>query len=212
MNAPTAVIACIGIVANILVIATFGRMRKLDRKLSSCGVHLLVLAVTDLVLSLYYAVGFMLRLLMENNHISKSWITILTFMSIGVFSGTMNRILTLYITFTRALIVFSLRQANLSRNKSERDHIRETLSCGLVTGAVFGVAVGIAVFTGGISTYAVVSSGNLTVSQLFQNKQYGAFGPFFFGLFVNVAMAALATYILWKAQWTKFCQFWDLIR
>jgi hypothetical protein len=58
----------------------------------------------------------------------------------GFFNGTVNRFLLLYITFTRARILWSLRHALQSEKKTEKDHIRETILFGLIPGALLGVA------------------------------------------------------------------------
>jgi hypothetical protein len=62
-------------------------MRKSDRKLNSGGVQLLILAVSDIGMSLYWALGSILRVLMENNPMFKNLITMLTLFAYGMFNG-----------------------------------------------------------------------------------------------------------------------------
>jgi hypothetical protein len=139
-NTPTTVLACISVVLNVLIVVTFLKERKTNRKLSCGSVQLLILAVSDIAVSLLWAPGFVNRLLIEND-VSSQNITVFDILTAyGWFTGSTNRFLMVYIAFTRARLVWSLRQAQMSLRKTERDHIRETVLYGVVPGALFGVA------------------------------------------------------------------------
>jgi hypothetical protein len=51
----------------------------------------------------------------------------LIFWAYALITNYINRVLTLYIAFSRACVVFSIRQAQLSLLKTERDHVRDTV-------------------------------------------------------------------------------------
>jgi hypothetical protein len=141
-NTPTAVLACISYVANFMIIATLLSERKTSKKLSSVSIQLLILAVTDVAFSMWCVSGFVYRVLIEQLFLPKN-VTITVyhiFWACGWISASTNRVLTLYITFTRARIVWSLSQANQSLRKTDRDHIRETLLYGVFSGALLGIA------------------------------------------------------------------------
>jgi hypothetical protein len=140
---------------NAVVIATFIRIRRTDRKLSSGGIHLLILAVSDITFNLYHALGFVLRILTENNLISKNPIFFTTFIAYGRSSGFVNRLPTLFIAVTRARVLYSFRQAHRSLEKTEKDHIRETVCFGvLLPTAILGVLAKVLEITRGISESA----------------------------------------------------------
>jgi hypothetical protein len=149
---PTGIISFIGLLLNSLAIATFVRWRKADKKLSSGGVHLLTLAVSDITCNLAYAMGFVFRLLVENNLILRnSTILRSTFTEYWRFTGTINRFLTLFITLTRFRVLFFFRQAYQMDRMTEREHIRETICFGILPGAILGVLGGISEIKGKIS-------------------------------------------------------------
>jgi hypothetical protein len=132
------------IALNILVILTFLKQRKTDKKLALGGVHLLVLAFTDTAASLVWVLGFVFCLMVENNHLSKDsfFFAILSgFMFSTVFT---NRFLTLYIAFTGARVMWSLSQALRYQHKTEKDHFQDTIYSGLFA-LLVGIAIAIAI-------------------------------------------------------------------
>jgi hypothetical protein len=127
-NTPTGILAWISIVLSILVIVTFLKERKCNRKLAGAPVQLLILAITDIAISLLWALGLVLRLLAKNNFLAESLIAYRTLFGYGLLAAGTNRSLLLYISFTRARIVCSLGKANQWLHKTEKDHIREVNS------------------------------------------------------------------------------------
>jgi cytochrome bd-type quinol oxidase subunit 2 len=184
---------------NTLVIATFLRIRKTDRKLSSGGIHLLILAVSDVSFNLYYALGFVLRLLKEQDQDrDKEYPTFhVTHGAYAVVSGFVNRYLTLFITVTRARVLFSFRQAHRSLEKTEGNHIRETICFGVLPMAILSVGLGIQEIIEGVAPFK-----NITVSEFFRDRQdsISAIVPFSSLLCAEVAMVLLAAYIVLKAR------------
>jgi hypothetical protein len=137
---PVGIISFIGLLLNSLVIAAFIRWRKADKKLNVGGVHLVTLAVSDITYNLGFAMGFVLRLLIENNLISRnSTILRSTFGAYLLFTEAINRVLTLFITITRFSILLSFGQAHRRNSMTERENIRETICFGVLPGAMAGV-------------------------------------------------------------------------
>jgi hypothetical protein len=119
------------------------------------------------------------RLLVENQLSSANLTVVIIFSAYGLITGFANRGLTLYITATRAQVVWSLRQAQLSLKKTERDHIRGAVLWGVLPGALGGVAL-IIVKISYPKVYSIIF---LSVS-----------------IISVVMMTVLASYILWKSQ------------
>jgi hypothetical protein len=105
-NTPTAVLACISVVLNCLCIVTFLKERKTNKKLLCGSAQLLILAVSEVAIGLTWVLGFVIRLLIENQLSSKNLTAFRFFRSYGWIIGSINRMLTVYIVFTRARIVW----------------------------------------------------------------------------------------------------------
>jgi uncharacterized membrane protein len=135
---------------------------------------------------------------MESSLLSKNWIAFMAWLGYGLFIGSVNRFLTLYITFTRARLVWSLRQAQKSLKKSEKDHIRETVFLGIIPGVLLGVAFCIPYAL----RIAAFSSGNQLVSQFTPTPRSRrmAFKLFLGFLGLILVMVSLPCYILWKTR------------
>jgi hypothetical protein len=104
------------------------------------SVQLLILAFSDIALSLWWVLGFVMRLLNDNNPLPNNIIARLLLYLYGILTGNTNRFLTIYIAYSRARIVWSLPQANRSLHKTEKDIIRETIFYGLTPSLLVGVA------------------------------------------------------------------------
>jgi hypothetical protein len=105
-NIPTTVLACISVVLNFLIVATFFKERKTNKKLSCGSVQLLTLAVSDVAVSLLWVSGFVYRLLIEYQLSSKNVTVCDVFAAYGWITGGINRFTTVYIVFTRARLVW----------------------------------------------------------------------------------------------------------
>jgi hypothetical protein len=96
-NTPTAVLALISIILNSLIVVTFFKERKTNRKLSCGSVQLLILAFSDVAIGVWWASGFVDRLLIENQLLSKNLTGFHVFWVYGWITAYINRVLTLYI-------------------------------------------------------------------------------------------------------------------
>jgi hypothetical protein len=140
-----------------------------------------------------------LRLLIDYKHLSKNWVVFGVLGFYGWCIGSVNRFLTVYITFTRARIVWSLAQANRRLHKTERDHIRETIVCGLTPGVVWGVATAMCML---VFSKIQTDQSNI-IQQISLKIEIQAYHNFvLFGFFAivccNMVVVSLATYIFWK--------------
>jgi hypothetical protein len=76
-------------------------------------VQLSILALTDVMVSMFWAVGFIVRLLMESDLIAKDINTFNHLAYYFDFIAPINRVFTLYIAFNRARIVGCFSQGEL---------------------------------------------------------------------------------------------------
>jgi hypothetical protein len=139
-NTPTGVLAWISIFLNILVIATFLKVRKSKGKLPQAALQLLILAISEVAASLFWALGLLYFLIIENTSLSKNPTVYMVLFRFGYISAGLSRVLTLYIVASRVYVMWSFRHAHRSLQKTEKDHIRETILFAVLPGLllVFG--------------------------------------------------------------------------
>jgi hypothetical protein len=157
--------------------------------------QLLILAVTDIAVSLFWALGFVL---VENNllSVSKNLHFFIVFGYSGYFIMFMNRFLTIYIAFNRARVVWSLAQALQSLRKTEKDHIQDIILIWLFPSLLVGIAMIICFAAVGFEDPVVQAITGIGKKFLFEANIL----RFIFHLFNFVVMALLASYILWKMR------------
>jgi hypothetical protein len=136
-------------------------------------------------MSLYWALGLVVRLMIESNLLAKDKNAYNYWRYYFHLIAPINRVLTLFIAFNRARIVWSLRQAHQSLHKTERDHIKETVLFGLFPGVLLGIAL------------TAIRAKSLDAKSM---KLYYNYSRFFAYLFFNVVMASLAFYIILKTR------------
>jgi predicted permease len=184
-NTPTVVLGCVSVLLNIFVIVTFMKIRKSKRKLPQAAIQLLILAAAEAAASLNWPLGLVYGLLRENAYFPRS-ISLLTVLHsyYGYFCCGISRHLTLYIAASRVYVMWSFRHAHQNLQKTEKDHIRETILFGILPSVVF---------------LLILSCIGVTLSVTIDSTS-GRVTEFIYFCIVVVLMVSLASYILWRIR------------
>jgi hypothetical protein len=174
-NTPTEVLACISVVLNILVIATFLKIRKSRGKLPQGAIQLLILAISETAASLSWPLGLVYCLFRENGLLGHDKTLLIILFSYGGFCSGVSRFLTLYIAASKVYVMWSFRHAHRNLQKTEKDHIRETILFGILPGGASSLVLGV---TSALTSVSVVNFGYICV--------------------LVVVIAFLASYMLWR--------------